>query len=77
MHCEDRLRTMMVLDKKEGIYELNKILKAELLYLLKNYFETTAEDLDVDVVPDKLGGYEMNVRVRARAIKIVHVFNDV
>ena len=75
--CEDRLRSMMVLDKQEGVYKLNKILKAELLYLLKNYFETTAEDVDVVVVPDKFGGYELNVKVRARAIKIVHVFNDV
>lgn len=73
--CENRMREMVASDKHEGVSKLNKVLKAELLYLLKNYLDITAEDLKVEVLYNKIHGYTISMEVKARAIKIAYVFS--
>ena len=43
---ENRLKNMIALDKKEEPEKIIKVLKAEVVNLLKNYFEITSEDVE-------------------------------
>lgn len=72
--CENRLKSMIVLDKQDTPQKINKILKAELLFVLKNYFEICAEDLTLDIVVNSSGVYELSVLAKSRRIKIAHTF---
>ena len=73
--CENRLKSMIVLDKQEAPQKINRFLKAELLYLLKNYFDITAEDLVLDIAISDTGKYLLNIKGECCNIKIAHVFS--
>ena len=73
--CEDRLKSMMVLDKSETPQKINKVLKAEILYLLNNYFDLTADDLDLNMALDENGNYCLNINAKARYLKVAYVIN--
>lgn len=72
--CEDRLRSIIVLDKQETPQKINKILKAEVLYLLKNYFDICAEDLMLNISVNEYGKYTINIVGECRNMKIAHTF---
>jgi len=74
--CEDRLRSMIVLDKQETPQKINRLLKSEILFLLKNYFDICAEDVLLDVSVDDRGKYIINFQAESRTIKVAHVFNN-
>ena len=75
MRCEDRLKSMIVLDKQETPQKINKIIKSEVLFVLKNYFDMSAEDLSVDIEVSSSGKYQLSIRGESRDIKIAHVFS--
>ena len=60
-NCEERLKSIVVLDKQETPQKINRLLKSELLYLLRNYFDICAEDLNLDIAINQNGKYEINV----------------
>ena len=68
--CEDRLKSMMIIDKSETPQKINRVLKAEFLYLLRNYFDITADDIDVDLGIDKNGEYVLAITAKSRFIKV-------
>ena len=72
--CEDRLKAMIISDKQGTPQKINKLLKAEILFVLKNYFDITSEDLAFDIIVDSFGKYEINVVGKARGIKVDKVF---
>ena len=74
--CESRLKSMIVMDKQETPQKINKILKSELIYVLRNYFEICAEDLSLDISVMNTGKYEISIRAESKNIKIAHVFSD-
>ena len=73
--CENRLKSIIVLDKQEVPKKLDKLIKAELLYLLRNYFDICAEDLDLNISVNDFGKYVVEVRGECRSMKIAHVFS--
>ena len=75
VNCEDRLKDMIIMDKQEAPQKINRLLKSEILYLLKNYFDLTAEDLNLDIGINDGGRYIINICAQSRSIKIAHVFN--
>ena len=68
--CEDRLKSMMLIDKSEAPQKINKVLKAEILYLLKNYFDITAEDIDLDLGIAETGEYILDITAKSRFLKV-------
>lgn len=73
--CEERLKRIVVLDKMEVPSKITKIIKAEMLYLLKNFFEISSEDLDINISLDKDRRYVMDVKVVSKNIKNVRTFS--
>lgn len=72
--CEDRLKAMVILDKQEIPQNINKVIKSEILYVLKNYFEISSEDLIVDLYLNESGKYELNLKLESRFIKRARTF---
>lgn len=72
--CENRLKTMLAGDKQENPQRIERVLKSEILYVLKNYFEICSEDLNVEILVNEQGRYELNIHGLSRAIKIAHTF---
>jgi hypothetical protein len=65
-----------MLDKQETPQKINRLLKSEILYLLKNYFEICSEDLSVDINIDDCGKYLLNINGLCRNIKVAHLFSE-
>ena len=74
--CEDRLKSMIVIDKQDSSQKINRLLKSELIFLLKNYFDVCSEDVLLDIAISESGKYVINFTVESRAIKIPHVFSN-
>jgi hypothetical protein len=67
---------MIVMDKQETPQRINRLIKAEILYLLKNYFDISAEDLTLDISVNDFGKYMLEIRGECRNMKIAHVFSS-
>ena len=74
--CEDRLRSMMICDKSNSSQKINKVLKAEILYLLSNYFDISADNLDLDLGLDNNGEYILSITAKSRFLKVAQVISN-
>lgn len=68
---ECRLKNMLNMDKKENPQKILNILKSEILYVLTNYMEINADDLEVNVIASNEGFYEIIVVGKTKRLKIV------
>ncbi|MBQ7351699.1 MAG: hypothetical protein IJW59_02385 [Clostridia bacterium] len=75
--CKDRLSKMSIMDKKEVPQRVNKILKAELLYVLKNFFDISSEDICLEISVDKNRRYVLDVHMTSKNIKSIRSFAEV
>ena len=74
--CVSRLQNMIKQDKSELSSKMNKLIKSEVLYLLRNYFDVSGDGVDVDIVVDGCGKYNININAKANTFKVVRLFAD-
>jgi len=74
--CENRLKNLLVSDKRENPIRIERVLKSELLNVLKNYFEVACEDLILDILVREDGKYDIQMNAVSRAIKIANTFEN-
>ena len=74
--CENRLKAMVVFDKQEVPQRINKVIKSEVLFLLKDYFDITSEYVNIDINVNEYGKYELSITAESRSIRSVHVLGD-
>ena len=72
--CEDRLKSMIISDKQENPEKINRLIKSELLYLLKNYFDICSEDMLVNITIGDNGRFLLDIKVEARDMIIPKMF---
>lgn len=72
--CQERLKNMIVIDKKENPQRLERLIKAEIYYVLKNYFDIRHDDLDVNLEVNADGQYVCNISCMSNTIKIAKCF---
>lgn len=75
MVCENRIKNMLVIDKQINPDKVSRLIKSEVLYVLKNYIDVCAEDVDVDIFFNENGFYEFNINGVFKNIKTVKLFN--
>ena len=73
---ENRLKNMIALEKKYEPQKIIKILKAEVVKLLKNYFEITSEDVETSILINSDGKYDLQINAISNRIKITNTFTD-
>jgi len=72
--CNDRIKNIIFTDKNETSIKINKVLKAEILYVLQNYMNIASEDLNLEVNLNKNNLYELKVIGVATSIKNAKIF---
>ncbi len=75
--CESRLKNVLVKNKEDNPLKIKNVLKSEILHILKNYMEVSAENLDLDIFVDNSGYYQLQVVAKARRIKPASSFMEI
>ena len=74
--CEERMKQMIVVDKINDSKKIVRVVHAELVFLLKNFFDICSDDVEVNLDVDKNGKYLLSVNVVSRVIKGVRCFGN-
>lgn len=74
--CENRLKNIIVSDKRENPIRIERVLKSELLNVIKNYFEVTSDDLELSILVRDDGRYDVQMNVLSRAIRFANSFEN-
>ena len=72
--CEDRLKNILISDKKQNPKKIEKIIKAEVYHIVKNYFELTLDNFSVNIDVSNDQKYVVNINFECDSIKIVRTF---
>ena len=67
--CEDRLKNMMIIDKSDNPSKIIRVVKAELYYVLRNYFEIDKDDMQLEMSVADNGRYILKLVCESRTIK--------
>ncbi len=70
--ASERLRGVLVQDKKENPLKIINVLKSEILYVLQNYMEISAEDMDFDIAVNSAGKYVVNFQANVNRLKVAN-----
>lgn len=74
--CEERLKNLAINDRAESSHRIKKLLKSEIIYVLKNYFNVTGESVDIDISIDGSGKYNITISASASVLRLVRLFAD-
>ena len=76
VNTNERLRSVLTLDKQSNPLKIINVLKSEILYVLKNYMEISAPDLYLNIYVDDNGLYVLDIGAKVRRLKMASSFND-
>lgn len=71
---DERMRNIIVSDKHENLEKIERILKAECLNTLRSYFEISSDDLNVNIMINENGKYDLQINAISRSIKFAKSF---
>ena len=74
--CENRLKNMLVSDKRENPIRIERVLKSELINVMRNYFEIRNDDVDLGIMIGEDGRYDIQLNVVSRAIRFANTFDN-
>ena len=74
--CNDRLKNIIVSDRVEKPMRIERILKSEILCVMRNYFEITGDDIDLSILIREDGRYDIQINILSRKIKMVNSFDN-
>ena len=70
----NRLKNIIVADKKENPEKIERLLKSEIMNVLKNYFDITSEDVSLSILINDDGKYDLQINAISSFLKIAHTF---
>ncbi len=70
----DRLKNIISSDRQENPLKIEKLLKAEMLNLLRNYFDISQDDLSLSILINKDGKYDIQINFLSNKCIIANVF---
>lgn len=74
VNLENRLKNIIVADKKENPEKIERLLKSEIMNVLKNYFDITSEDVSLSILINDDGKYDLQINAISSFLKIAHTF---
>jgi septum formation topological specificity factor MinE len=66
---QKRLNDIIVSDNSDCVNGLEKLVKSEILNVLKNYFVVTNDGLELEIVPELGGKYKINFNAEIMGVK--------
>ena len=73
-NLENRIKNIIVADKKENPEKIERLLKSEIMNVLKNYFDITSEDVSLSILINDDGKYDLQINAISSFLKIAHTF---
>ena len=73
---ENRLRSLIISDKRENHNRIERVLKAELVNVIRNYFDVCMDDIDLSILIRDDGCYDMQLNAVSRSIKFANSFDN-
>ena len=73
-NLENRLKNIIVADKKENPEKIERLLKSEIMNVLKNYFDITSEDVSLSILINDDGKDDLQINAISSFLKIAHTF---
>lgn len=73
-NLKNRLKNIIVADKKENPEKIERLLKSEIMNVLKNYFDITSEDVSLSILINDDGKYDLQINAISSFLKIAHTF---
>lgn len=68
----DRLKNMLINDKKDNPNKIVGLLKSEIFYVLKNYMDIDQDDIYFDIGIDNDGSYQLSFNAEVKRIYIAN-----
>ena len=69
-----RLKNLIASDRKENPVKIEKLLKSELVNVMRNYFEISMDDVDLSILINKDGWYDIQINVLSQTLSIANTF---
>lgn len=69
-----RLKNLIASDRKENPVKIEKLLKSELVNVMRNYFEISMDDVDLSILINKDGWYDIQLNVLSQTLSIANTF---
>ena len=73
-NLENRLKNIKKKKKKENPEKIERLLKSEIMNVLKNYFDITSEDVSLSILINDDGKYDLQINAISSFLKIAHTF---
>lgn len=70
----DRLKSVLVQDKEQNPVKIMGILKNDITKLLSNYMEVDGDDIDVNLLVNNNGSYDLVIKSVVRRVKVIQTF---
>ncbi len=70
--CTERLRNVLINDKKDNPNKILNVLKSDILYVLKNYMEISSDDLDLNINVTSVGTYKITILADVTRLKTLN-----
>lgn len=70
--CTERLRNVLINDKRDNPSKILNVLKSDILYVLKNYMEINSDDLELDISVTSIGTYKITILANVNRLKTLN-----
>ena len=70
--CAERLKNVLINDKKDNPNKILNVLKSDILYVLKNYMEISCDDVDLSIQVTHAGTYTVSMIANVKRIKTLN-----
>lgn len=74
VNIDGRLKNIIASDRKENPCKIEKLLKAEIINVIRNYFEVSADDVNLSILINKNGEYDIQLNVLSKNFLIANTF---
>ena len=72
----DRLKKVLISDKHFNPERIKEVIKSDILYILKNYTDVEADDLNFEINVADAGGYKINIDATCSRLKVLGSINE-
>lgn len=76
MDIKKRLNSIIQKDKETNPKFLINVIKSDFYYLISNYFEVDFDDIDINIIVDSSGRYEIDLSCLGDRMKMMRSLPD-
>ena len=71
-----RLKNVLMSDKYTNPERLNEVIKSDILYVLKNYMDISADDIKLNFTLNEEGSYQLRLSASCKRLKLLSAMTN-